>query len=161
MLGLARLRERKPSWCVVTEGLFDYITLAQWNLPACAIMGPQSSESRADQFDGFTHVFTAMDADERGQEFAENLVEALGEDRVAPVQLPFGLVTLATWQLWKRAGRPSGARWRLPPGARGGSRPDEGDARAQECRGAAVQTRSGAAVQLEVEPHERQTQSVR
>ena len=90
VLGLARLRERKTSWCLVTEGLFDYITLAQWNLPACAIMGPQRSESRADQFDGFTHVFTAMDADERGQEFAENLVEALGEDRVAPVQLPFG-----------------------------------------------------------------------
>ena len=88
VLGLTKIRQADYRWCVVTEGLFDYITLAQWRWPACAVMGAANSEQRSEQFDGFRFVFTAMDNDESGQEFTEKLVEALGEDRVAHVTLP-------------------------------------------------------------------------
>lgn len=91
VLGLTKVRQADYRWCVVTEGLFDYITLAHWRWPACAVMGASSPESRAGQFDGFRYVFAAMDDDERGQEFTASLVEALGEDRVAQVPLPAGV----------------------------------------------------------------------
>ena len=91
VLGLTKVRQADYRWCVVTEGLFDYITLAQWRWPAAAVMGGSNPDRRADQFDGFRYVFAAMDNDERGQEFTESLEEALGEDRVAHVQLPPGV----------------------------------------------------------------------
>ena len=90
VLGLTKVRQADYRWCVVTEGLFDYITLAHWRWPACAVMGASNPAHRASQFDGFRYVFAAMDDDERGQEFTESLTEALGEDRVAHVALPMG-----------------------------------------------------------------------
>ena len=90
VLGLTKVRQADYRWCVVTEGLFDYITLAQWRWPACAIMGATSADRRSEQFDGFRFVFTAMDDDDRGREFNEHLIETLGDDRVTHVPLPLG-----------------------------------------------------------------------
>ena len=33
-----------PSWTVVAEGVFDWLALAQWGLPACAALGTQGVE---------------------------------------------------------------------------------------------------------------------
>ena len=38
VLGLARLGPTPP-WAVVAEGLFDWLTLAGWGLPAVAALG--------------------------------------------------------------------------------------------------------------------------
>ncbi len=39
VLGLGRLGAAHP-WAIVAEGLFDWLVLAQWGLPACAALGP-------------------------------------------------------------------------------------------------------------------------
>ena len=43
VLGLGRLGPTPP-WAIVTEGLFDWLVLAQWGLPACAALGTQGLE---------------------------------------------------------------------------------------------------------------------
>ena len=43
VLGLARLGAA-PSFVVLTEGLFDWVSLAGWGLPACSALGTQSAE---------------------------------------------------------------------------------------------------------------------
>ena len=42
VLGVGRLG-LAPSWAVVTEGVFDWIALAQWGIPSCAALGTQGS----------------------------------------------------------------------------------------------------------------------
>ena len=43
VLGLGRLGPAPP-WAVVAEGVFDWLALAGWGLPACAALGTQGVE---------------------------------------------------------------------------------------------------------------------
>ena len=89
VLGLGRLGAA-PSFVVLTEGLFDWITLAGWGLPACAALGTQRAERIAASLRGCGRVFLAFDADDAGRAAAEQFQGLLGP-RAAPVTLPGGI----------------------------------------------------------------------
>ena len=84
--GLGRLGPA-PSWTVVAEGVFDWLALAQWGLPACAALGTQGVERVASALRGCPRVFLAFDADDAGHEATERLLTLLGR-RGAAVALP-------------------------------------------------------------------------
>ena len=63
----------RPEWAVVAEGLFDWLVLAQWGLPACAALGTQGLERVASALRGCPRVFLAFDNDEAGREAAAGL----------------------------------------------------------------------------------------
>lgn len=86
VLGLGRLGPA-PSWAVVTEGLFDWLLLAQWGLPACAALGTQGLERVASALRGCPRVFIAFDNDDAGREATERLAGLLGR-RAATLTLP-------------------------------------------------------------------------
>ena len=97
VLGLGRLgtapfpdRGRGQAWAVVAEGLFDWLALAQWGLPACAALGTQGMEKVAASLRGCPHVFLAFDRDDAGREATERLAALLGR-RAAAVHLPEGV----------------------------------------------------------------------
>ena len=85
VLGLGRLGVN-PSWVVLTEGVFDWLALVQWGLPACAALGTQGMERVAASLPGCSRVFLAFDADDAGREAAERLGGLLGR-RAATVDL--------------------------------------------------------------------------
>ena len=89
VLGLARLGAA-PSFVVLTEGLFDWVALAGWGLPACAALGTQGAERIAASLRGCGRAFLAFDADDAGRAAAEQLQGLLGR-RAAPVTLPGGV----------------------------------------------------------------------
>ena len=66
VLGLGRLGPAPPL-AVVAEGLFDWLTLAGWGLPACAALGTQGVERLADALRGCPRVFLAFDNDDAGR----------------------------------------------------------------------------------------------
>ena len=72
VLGLGRLGPA-PSWAVLAEGLFDWLALARWGLPACAALGTQGVEKAAASLRGCPRVFLAFDSDDAGREAAERL----------------------------------------------------------------------------------------
>ena len=86
VLGLASLGP-SPPWLVLTEGVFDYLTLAAWGYPAGAALGTQGMDKVAAALRGCPHVFLAFDNDNAGREAAEGLRELLGH-RAAVVRLP-------------------------------------------------------------------------
>ena len=104
VLGRGRLGPAPP-WAVVAEGVFDWLVLAQWGLPACAALGTQGLERVASALRGCPRVFLAFDNDEAGREAAAKLGDLLGP-RAATVLLP--AASSRTW--------PS-----LPPGPRAGT----------------------------------------
>ena len=85
VLGLGRLG-RGASWVVVAEGLFDWLALVQWGLPAVAALGTQGMERVAAALSGCRRVFLAFDADDAGLAAAERL-EGLLRDRAVAVPL--------------------------------------------------------------------------
>ena len=93
VLGLGRLGPA-PSWAVLAEGLFDWLALARWGLPACAALGTQSVEKAAASLRGCPRVFLAFDRDDAGREAAERLEGLLGR-RAAAVSLPEGIGDVA------------------------------------------------------------------
>ena len=93
VLGLGRLGATPP-WVVVTEGLFDWLVLAQWGIPACAALGTQGLERVANALRGCPRVFLAFDNDEPGREAAARLAGLLGR-RAAPLSLPAGVADVA------------------------------------------------------------------
>ena len=52
VLGLGRLGPAPP-WAVVAEGVFDWLGLTGWGLPACAALGTQGMERGARRRSGF------------------------------------------------------------------------------------------------------------
>ena len=101
VLGLARLGAA-PSWVILTEGVFDWVALAGWGLPACAALGTQGAERIAASLRGCGRVFLAFDADDAGREATDRLGRLLGR-RAAPVTLPGGIPDTA-----ELAARPGG-----------------------------------------------------
>ena len=89
VLGLGRLGPA-PDWAVVTEGLFDWLALTGWGLPACAALGTQGVERVASALRGCPRVFLAFDGDDAGREATERLLTLLGR-RAAAVTLPPGV----------------------------------------------------------------------
>ena len=89
VLGLGRLGPAPP-WAVMTEGLFDWLALAQWGLHACAALGTQGLDRVAASLRGCPRVFLAFDADDAGREATERLQSLLGR-RAASVTLPEGV----------------------------------------------------------------------
>ena len=89
VLGLGRLGPAPP-WAVVAEGLFDWLALTGWGLPACAALGTQGVERVASALRGCPRVFLAFDNDAAGAEATERLLTLLGR-RAAAVALPAGV----------------------------------------------------------------------
>ena len=90
VLGLRQL-DCQPPWIVVAEGLFDWLLLSAWGLPACAALGAQGMEKLAAALQGRPRVFLAFDADEAGRTAADELAGLLGAHRAAIVNLPQGV----------------------------------------------------------------------
>ncbi len=88
VLGLERLGVAPP-WAVVAEGLFDWLTLAGWGLPAVAALGTRGLERVASALRGCPRVFLAFDNDQPGTEAAGRLADLLGR-AAATVSLPHG-----------------------------------------------------------------------
>ena len=65
ILGLGRI-PHDARWVIVTEGMFDWLTLTQWGLPACAALGTQGLERVAQAVSRFANVFVAFDKDDAG-----------------------------------------------------------------------------------------------
>ena len=86
VLGLGRLHD-DLDYIVVTEGVFDWLTLTQWGIPACAALGTQGLERIARAVARYPRVFVAFDADDAGRAAAERLTVLLGR-RSAVVRLP-------------------------------------------------------------------------
>ena len=93
LLGLGRLGPAPP-WAVVTEGVFDWLLLSEWGLPACAALGTQGMERVASALRGCPRVFLAFDGDDAGREAAAVLSGLLGR-RAAVVALPEGVADVA------------------------------------------------------------------
>jgi len=93
VLGLGRLGTAPP-WAVVAEGVFDWLVLGEWGLPACAALGTQGLERVAAALRGCPHVFLAFDNDDPGREAAAVLSGLLGR-RAAVVTLPEGVADVA------------------------------------------------------------------
>ena len=94
VLGIGRLA-RPADWLVVTEGLFDWLTLASWNIPAVAALGTQGLDKVAAALQGQPRIFLAFDSDDAGQTAAARLRELLGEHRSRVVELPAGVNDVA------------------------------------------------------------------
>ena len=93
VLGMGRLGVAPP-WAVVAEGVFDWLALAGWGIPACAALGAQGVERVADALRGCPRVFLAFDNDDAGREATERLLTLLGR-RAAAVALPEGVGDVA------------------------------------------------------------------
>ena len=93
VLGLGRLGPAPP-WAVVAEGVFDWLLLSEWGLPACAALGTQGMERVAAALRGCPRVFLAFDHDDAGREATAALGSLLGR-RAAAVTLPEGVADVA------------------------------------------------------------------
>ena len=103
VLGLAALGPA-PSWAVLTEGVFDWLTLSLWGYPACAALGTQGLDRVATALRGCPRVFLAFDNDDAGNTAAEGLRDLLGR-RAAVAHLPQGIADVG-----ELATRPQGQR---------------------------------------------------
>ncbi len=92
VLGLAALGPA-PSWVIVAEGVFDYLTLTAWGYPAVAALGTQGMDKVAAALRGCPRVFLAFDNDDAGNAAAASLKQLLG-NRAAVVNLPPGVADL-------------------------------------------------------------------
>ena len=93
VLGLGRLGPAPP-WVVLAEGVFDWLLLTGWGLPACAALGTQGVERIASALRGCPRIFLAFDSDDAGREATDGLLTLL-ERRAAVVTLPQGVSDVA------------------------------------------------------------------
>jgi len=94
VLGLSRLPASAP-WIVVAEGLFDWLVLSAWGLPAVAALGTQGMDRLASSLRGQPRVLLAFDAAEAGSAAARQLEALLGPHRARIVTLPDGVGDVA------------------------------------------------------------------
>ncbi len=93
LLGLGRLGAAPPR-VVLTEGLFDWLTLVEWGLPAAAVLGTQGLDRVAAALRTCPRVVLAFDADAAGRAAAARLTELLGQ-RATTITLPPGVSDVA------------------------------------------------------------------
>ena len=94
VLGISRLAAPSP-WVVVAEGLFDWLLLAAWGLPALAALGTQGMNRLASSLQGIPRVLIAFDADQAGTDAAGQLSALLGLHRARILTLPDGVGDVA------------------------------------------------------------------
>lgn len=94
VLGLSRLASPAP-WVVVAEGLFDWLVLRAWGLPAVCALGTQGTDKLACSLRGQPRVFLAFDADDAGRAASSQLSDLLGPHRARVVTLPEGIGDVA------------------------------------------------------------------
>ena len=87
VLGSGRLA-RPADWLVVTEGLFDWLTLASWGVPAVAALGTQGLDKVAAALRGQPRIFLAFDSDDAGRDASTRIRELLGAHCSRVVELP-------------------------------------------------------------------------
>jgi len=75
---------------IVAEGVFDWLTIVQWGLPAIALLGTRISKHMVEALGRFRLVYVALDSDEAGQRASAELASALGA-RAMVVALPAGI----------------------------------------------------------------------
>lgn len=115
----------------VTEGVFDWLALVEWGLPAVAIVGTHAGRDGREALARFDRAYLALDGDAAGREAAAGLAGELGE-RAAILRLP-GAKDVAELAL-----RPNGraALLRAARIAEGGGRTDpRGGGAAGRCGG--------------------------
>lgn len=75
---------------VVVEGVFDWLTLTQWELPAVAILGTRISKRTVAALQQFRRAYIALDSDDAGRHASGELSADLGP-RAVVVELPTGI----------------------------------------------------------------------
>ena len=98
LLGMARLG-LTPPWVVLTEGLFDWVTLMQWGYPAVAMLGTGGVERTAENLRGCKTIFLAFDNDEGGRVAARDLEKLLGL-RATRIHLPLRAGDIGDMAAW-------------------------------------------------------------
>ena len=74
---------------ILAEGVFDWLTLQRWRLPAIGLGGTHASSRLVDALQRFERIYVALDNDPAGQEATQRLMERLGQ-RAIPISLPPG-----------------------------------------------------------------------
>lgn len=85
LLGWEFAASHRNVWIV--EGVFDYLTLRSWGIPALALVGTRARAETLNALGRFTRVYLALDNDPAGREATAHLVDHLGS-RAIPVALP-------------------------------------------------------------------------
>lgn len=88
LLGWQLVRDRARIF--VTEGPFDWLTLAGWGLPACALLGSQAGPTLLRLLGRARSVVLVLDADDAGQAATRRLAAELPE-RATALCLPEGV----------------------------------------------------------------------
>jgi DNA primase len=88
----------------VVEGVFDWLTLRQWDVPALALLGTHIRPAMVDALRRFEHIYLVLDGDTAGREATQRLLDDLGP-MAMPVTLP-GVKDVA-----ELAARPDGAAY--------------------------------------------------
>ena len=89
VLGLTRLGPA-PEFLILTEGVFDWLTLAAWDYPACAALGTQGLDKVAAHLRGCPPNIPGLRQRRAGREATASLQLLLGR-RAAVVNLPQGI----------------------------------------------------------------------
>ena len=114
VLGLAALGPTPPWVIVVTEGVFDYLTLSGWGYPACAALGTQGLDKVAAAPRGCPRVFLAFDNDDAGREAADGSQATAGPPRRHGPPAPGASPMWASWQSTPTVNPSSNACWCWP-----------------------------------------------
>jgi DNA primase len=69
------------------EGVFDYLTLHSWGIPALALVGTRARVETLSALGRFTRIYLALDNDPAGREATARLISHLGP-RAIPIALP-------------------------------------------------------------------------
>jgi DNA primase len=92
LLGLEQVAV-SPS-VIVTEGVFDWLTLRRWGYPAVALVGTHARTDMLERLRGFKRAYLVFDQDDAGLEATMRLLDALGSAAI-PVALPDGVKDVA------------------------------------------------------------------
>ena len=85
LLGWEAVSTRRAVWLV--EGVFDWLTLRSWAVPALALVGTHLSADALRALARFERLYLALDNDEAGRAATEKLRQGLG-DRAVPMTPP-------------------------------------------------------------------------
>ncbi len=81
LLGWEAVSTQRAVWLV--EGVFDWLTLRSWGVPALALVGTHVSSDALRSLARFERLYLALDNDEAGRAATERLMAALGTRAVA------------------------------------------------------------------------------
>ena len=85
LLGWEAVSTQRAVWLV--EGVFDWLTLRSWGVPALALVGTHISSDALRSLARFERIYLALDNDEAGRASTEKLRQVLGK-RALPMTPP-------------------------------------------------------------------------